>query len=542
MIKTQLTQSAAWRQLLDHAHALRGENMLDLFDGDPHRVRDFSAEACGIYLDYAKQRAARRTMELLLELARQQDVEGWRRRMLAGERINTTENRAALHVALRAPREASLSVDGVDVVPQVHAVLDRVFDFSERVRDGRWRGHAGDRITDVVNLGIGGSDLGPRMVCEALDEFADGPRTHFIANVDAAPLERLLQGLNPASTLWVVASKSFSTLETLSNARLARDWFLQNADEADIARHFVAVSTNRDEVVRFGIAPENMFEFWDWVGGRYSLWSAVGLPVVLALGPQRFRELLNGAHAMDGHFREAPLERNLPVLMALLAIWNSNFIGRGSQVLAAYTQNLASFVSWAQQLDLESNGKRVTRAGEEVDYATAPALWGDVGTNAQHAFFQMLHQGPTVHPVDFIVPVQPSHGLPQQHRQLVANALAQGWALMRGKSEGEVRVELKAAGLGGVALEAAIPHRVFPGNRPSNTLLLPRLDAYHLGALLALYEHRTFVQSVIWNINAFDQWGVELGKKLALRLLSDDGEDPDPSTTELLRRTRLHAE
>lgn len=539
---SRLTDSAVWRQLQDHAQAMRDARMLDLFASDAQRVRDFSAEAAGIYLDYAKQRASRRTVELLLALARQQDIEGWRMRMLAGERINVTEHRAALHVALRAPREMRLNVDGVDVMPQVHAVLDRMADFAERVRDGRWTGCSGARITDVVNLGIGGSDLGPRMVCEALGEFADGPRTHFVANVDAAPLEQLLGRLDPATTLWVVASKSFTTLETLSNARLARAWFLRSAGEADIARHFVAVSTNRAEVVRFGIAPENMFEFWDWVGGRYSLWSAVGLPVVLALGAQRFRELLAGAHEMDGHFRTAPLERNLPVMMALLAIWNSNFIGRGSQVLAAYTQSLASFVNWAQQLDLESNGKSVTRDGEWVDHPTAPALWGDVGTNAQHAFFQMLHQGPTIHPVDFIVPVQPSHRQPQQHRQLVANALAQSWALMRGKPASEVRAELSGAGLSGPALDAAVPHRVFPGNRPSNTLLLPRLDAYHLGALLALYEHRTFVQSVIWNVNAFDQWGVELGKKLALGLLSDEGEAPDPSTAELLRRTRLQTD
>ncbi|HEY0973982.1 MAG TPA: glucose-6-phosphate isomerase [Solimonas sp.] len=538
---SRLTERAVWRQLHDHAQALRSVRMLDLFAADPRRVEDFSVEASGLYLDYAKQRADRRAVALLLQLAVEQSVEAWRARMFAGERINATERRAALHVALRAPCESSMQVDGVDVVPQVHAVLDRMSAFAERVRDGRWTGFNGGRITDVVNLGIGGSDLGPRMVCEALGSFADGPRTHFIANVDAAPLELLLRQLDPATTLWIVASKSFTTLETLSNARLARAWFLQSASEVDVARHFVAVSTNRAEVERFGIDPANMFEFWDWVGGRYSLWSAVGLPIILGLGPQRFRELLDGAWSMDRHFEQAPLAQNMPVLMALLSIWNSNFVGRGSQVLAAYTQSLASFVNWAQQLDLESNGKSATRDGERVDYATAPALWGDVGTNAQHAFFQMLHQGPTVHPVDFIVPVRPSHDQPQQHRLLVANALAQGWALMRGKPEVEVREELRAAGLSGQELELAVPHRVFPGNRPSNTLLMPRLDAFHLGALLALYEHRTFVQSVVWNINAFDQWGVELGKKLALRLLSDGGEDPDPSTAELLRRTRLQS-
>jgi glucose-6-phosphate isomerase len=538
---TTLTESACWRSLQDHARAMRGVRVLDLFARDDGRVRDFSAEAAGLYLDYSKQRADRRTLELLLELARERGVEARRDQMFSGQPINHTEHRAALHSVLRAPRTARVMVEGVDVVAGVHVVLDQMTQFAQALRDGTWRGFTGKRITDVVNLGVGGSDLGPRMVCEALCEFASGPKMHFIANVDAAPLKTLLERLDPETTLWIVTSKTFTTLETMSNARLARSWFLSKAAETDIARHFVAVSTNTDEVSRFGIDPRNMFRFWDWVGGRYSLWSAVGLSIMLSLGPTRFRELLAGAHAMDQHFCAAPLQQNLPVLMALLAVWNSNFLGRGSQVLAAYTQSLASFVSWAQQLDLESNGKGVTRSGETVDYLTAPALWGDVGTNSQHAFFQMLHQGPTVHPVDFIVPVESAHGWPEQHRLLVANAYAQGWALMRGKSEAEVRIELAAAGLEGSALEAAIPHRVFPGNRPSNTLLLPRLDPFHLGALLALYEHRTFVQSVIWDINPFDQWGVELGKKLMLRLLDPQATElPDPSTAELMRRTFGH--
>ncbi len=536
---TRPTESALWQPLLEHAQAMRTTRMLDLFAADARRVADFSVEAAGLYLDYSKQRISRQTLGMLFELARQQDVEGWRDRMFAGERINHTESRAALHVALRAPREAEIEVDGVDVVPEIHAVLGRMADFAERVRDGRWTGYSGRRITDVVNIGIGGSDLGPRMVCEALAAEADGPRFHFIANVDAAPIEALLATLDPQTTLWIVVSKTFTTIETMSNARLMRDWFLKTASAADIPRHFVAVSTNAGEVARFGIAPENMFQFWDWVGGRYSLWSAVGLSIMVALGSRRFHAMLEGARAMDRHFIEAPLERNMPVLLAVLAVWNSNFLGRGSQILAAYAESLARFVAWAQQLELESNGKGVTREGQAVDYSTTPALWGDVGTNSQHAFFQMLHQGPTVHPVDFIVVVQAAHPWPQQHRLLVANALAQGWALMRGKSETEVRAELMAAGFGGDALEAAVPHRTFPGNRPSNTLLMPRLDAYHLGALLALYEHRTFVQSVLWNVNAFDQWGVELGKRLSLRLLGQGGEDPDPSTAELMRRTGL---
>ena len=538
---TRLTESALWQPLLEHAQTMRSTRMLDLFAVDRDRVADFSVEAAGLYLDYSKQRVSRQTLGLLFELARQQDVEGWRDRMFAGERINHTENRAALHVALRAPREAEIEVDGVDVVPEIHAVLGRMADFSERVRDGRWTGYSGRRITDVVNIGIGGSDLGPRMVCEALAAEADGPRFHFIANVDATPIETLLASLDPQTTLWIVVSKTFTTIETMSNARLVRDWFLKSGSPADIPRHFAAVSTNAAEVARFGIAPENMFQFWDWVGGRYSLWSAVGLSIMVALGSSRFHAMLEGARAMDRHFIEAPLERNMPVLLAVLAVWNSNFLGRGSQILAAYTESLARFVAWAQQLELESNGKGVTREGQAVDYSTTPALWGDVGTNSQHAFFQMLHQGSTVHPVDFIVVVQAAHRWPQQHRLLVANALAQGWALMRGKSEAEVRAELVAAGFSGDALEAAVPHRTFPGNRPSNTLLMPQLDAYHLGALLALYEHRTFVQSVLWNVNAFDQWGVELGKRLSLRLLGQGGEDPDPSTAELMRRTGLGA-
>lgn len=518
---------------------MRQTRLLDLFAADPHRVSEFGVEAAGLYLDYSKQRASPQTMELLLQLARQQDVEGWRDRMFAGERINLTERRAALHVALRAPRDASIAVDGHDVVPDVHAVLDRMAAFCERVREGSWTGYTDRRITDVVNIGIGGSDLGPRMVYEALGAHADGPRCHYVANVDAAPLQVLLHSLNPETTLWVVVSKTFTTAETMSNARLAREWFLSNGGEADIPRHFVAVSTNLAEVEKFGVRRENMFEFWDWVGGRYSLWSAVGLSVMLALGAPRFREMLAGAHAMDRHFATAPLARNMPVLLALLSVWNANFLGCGSQVLAAYAQDLACFVAWAQQLDLESNGKGVTRDGSAVDYDTVPALWGDVGTNSQHAFFQMLHQGPTIHPVDFILVTRMPHPWPQQHRLLLANALAQSWALMRGKSEGEVREELRATGLQGEALEAAVPHRTFPGNRPSNTLLLPVLDARHLGALLALYEHRTFVQSVLWDVNAFDQWGVELGKRLALSLLGQGGETPDPSTADLMKRVGL---
>ena len=535
-----LTQSAAWRALQQHALDLGGRSITDLFAADPGRVQAFSAEAAGLYLDYSKQRVDARTLELLLALAAQQDLPGWIGRMFSGEPINLTESRAAFHVALRAPREAATSAGGQDAAALVHGVLDRVYAFAGQLRGGGWRGATGRAITDVVNIGIGGSDLGPRMVCRALQGLADGPRLHFVANVDGAQLTTVLHGLEPATTLFIVTSKMFTTLETMANAGAARDWLSAALGPAATPRHFVAVSTNRAEVEKFGIDAANMFEFWDWVGGRYSLWSAVGLSSVVALGPERFRQLLAGAHAMDEHFRTAPPARNLPVLLGLLAVWNSNFLGSPSQLIAPYAQDLEYFVPWAQQLEMESSGKGVDREGRPVDYATTPVLWGDVGTNAQHAFFQMLHQGPQAHPVDFILPLKAAHRLDRQQDMLIANCLAQSAALMRGKSAAQVRTELQARGLSGAALEAAIPHRVFTGNRPSNTILLPRLDATHLGALLALYEHRTFVQSVLWNINAFDQWGVELGKQLAQSVLAamagDRGIDLDPSTRSLLER------
>ena len=535
-----LTQSAAWRALQQHARDLAGRSITELFDADAGRARAFSAAAAGLYLDYSKQRADARALELLLALARQQDLPGWIGRLFAGEAVNHTENRAAFHIALRAPREADLKLGGQDAAALVHGVLDRMAGFAGQLRSGSWRGATGRAITDVVNIGIGGSDLGPRMVCRALHSLADGPRLHFVANVDGAQLTAALHGLDPAATLFIVTSKMFTTLETMANAAAARDWLVSALGPAATPRHFVAVSTNRAEVEKFGIDAANMFEFWDWVGGRYSLWSAVGLSCMVALGPERFGQLLAGAHAMDQHFRTAPLPQNLPVLMGLLGVWNGNFLGSPSQLVAPYAQDLEYFVPWLQQLEMESNGKGVDREGQAVDYATTPVLWGDVGTNAQHAFFQMLHQGPQVHPVDFILPLKAAHRLDRQQDMLIANCLAQSAALMRGKSAGQVRAELQAKGLSGAALEAAIPHRVFGGNRPSSTLLLPQLDATHLGALLALYEHRTFVQSVLWNINAFDQWGVELGKQLAQSVLAamagDHRIDLDPSTRALLAR------
>jgi len=542
---SSLTESAAWLALREHAAQLAEGSIAELFAADAQRPQRFSAEAAGLYLDYSKQHADERALQLLLALAQQQDLPRWIGRMFAGEAINQTENRAVLHVVLRAPRHAPLRVDGQDVPAQVHAVLDRMCDFAEQVRSGSWLGATGRAITDVVNIGIGGSDLGPRMVCRALAAQADGPRVHFVANVDGTQLTSALHGLEPATTLFVITSKMFTTLETMANAGAARRWLVAALGEDAVRRHCVAVSTNRAEVLKFGIDAANVFEFWDWVGGRYSLWSAVGLSIVIAIGAEGFRQLLAGAHAVDEHFRSAPLEQNLPVLLGLLAVWNRNCLasrfGARSQVVAPYAQDLEYFVPWLQQLEMESNGKSVDRQGLPVDYATTPALWGDVGTNGQHAFFQMLHQGPAIHPVDFILPLRAAHPLQDQQRMLIANCLAQSSALMLGKSPQQVRAELQAKGMQGAALEAAVPHRVFAGNRPSNTILLPRLDAWHLGALLALYEHRTFVQSVIWNINAFDQWGVELGKQLAQSVLAAMAGDAqvglDPSTRTLLARS-----
>ncbi|ULQ45738.1 glucose-6-phosphate isomerase [Flagellatimonas centrodinii] len=534
------SRSAAWAALTPLAGSLPRLN--ELFAADPGRAERMTVTGPGCALDFSKQRVTPEALESLLVLADACDLRTAIGRLFAGERVNLTEGRAALHMALRAPPEAGFSVDGEPVGDAVESVLQQMTRFADAVRQGRWRGHGGAPIKDVVNIGIGGSDLGPRMVCEALQDQADGPRTHFVANVDAGQLSRVLRALDPQSTLFIITSKTFTTQETMANARAARAWCLAALPEAAIADHFVAVSTNAEAVVEFGIAPDNMFAFWDWVGGRYSVWSAVGLPVMLALGPPQFRKLLAGARAMDRHFVETPFATNLPVLMGLLAVWNHNLLGAGSQVVAPYAQALERFVNWLQQLEMESNGKCVSLDGEAVSRPTTPALWGDVGSNSQHAFFQMLHQGTQVHPVDFILPMAVTHRYPDQHRMLVANCLAQSAALMRGRDADTVRRELTDQGLRGDALEAAIPHRVFPGDRPSSTLLLDRLDPWHLGALMALYEHRTYVLSVLWDVNAFDQWGVELGKQLTRTVLGalagGEAGTLDPSTLALVRRFR----
>ncbi|MDP9196757.1 MAG: glucose-6-phosphate isomerase, partial [Pseudomonadota bacterium] len=473
--------------------------------------------AAGLFLDWSKNRITDETWKLLVTLARQQDVEGWRDRMFSGEIINTTEARAVLHTALRAPADSLIHRGGENVVPDIQAVLDRMETFVEAVRSGRWTGFGGQRITDVVNIGIGGSDLGPAMVTQALEPYRHPEmRFHFVSNVDGADITQTLKQCRPATTLFIIASKTFTTQETLANAHTARRWFLEDGgSDATVKKHFVAVSTNAEKVAAFGIDPQNMFGFRDWVGGRYSLWSPVGLSVALSIGMDGFRQLLAGAHDMDRHFRTVPLEDNMPVILALLGIWYVNFWNAHAHAVLPYDQLLARFPAFLQQLDMESNGKGVDRRGQPVEYATGPAVFGEPGTNGQHAFYQLIHQGPQFIPADFIAAIHSPYAVEDHHRMLLANFLAQTRALMCGKTEGEVRRELEAAGLSGPALEALVPHKVFPGNRPTNTILYSRLDPRTLGALIALYEHKVFVQGVIWNINSFDQWGVELGKQLA---------------------------
>jgi glucose-6-phosphate isomerase len=499
--------------------------MRAMFADDPRRFDDFSVRAAGLFLDYSKNRIRRSTLPLLLDWAAQRGVAAQRDAMFRGDKINLTEHRAVLHTALRAPRQdgnEKLIVDGQDIGRDVHAVLERMKDFSQAVRNKTWRGYSGKPITDIVNIGIGGSDLGPKMAVLALRPLVDPDlRLHFVSNVDGHDLDAVLQGLDPATTLFIVASKTFVTAETMLNAQSARHWLLAHASVADLPKHFVAVSTNTDLVTAFGIDAENMFPFWDWVGGRYSIWSAIGLSLALAIGFERFTEFLAGAHAMDCHFRDAPLARNMPVLLALVAIWNRNFMGCGSLSIAAYHQDLSRFPAYLQQLEMESNGKRVRMDGSATGDASCPVIWGDCGTNGQHAYFQLLHQGSDVIPVDFIACLHPSHHLPGHQAMLLANCFAQSEALMRGKTADEVRQDLRAQGLAPDAIEGLVAHKTFPGNRPSNTILMEQLTPHALGALIALYEHKTFVQGVMWGVNSFDQWGVELGKVLAQDILRE---------------------
>ena len=541
-----LESSPAWAALTEHHHEVASLEMRELFEHDSERFAHFSIELGPILFDFSKNRITRETINLLGELASAAGVDAAVREMFSGSAINWTEDRAVLHVALRNRSNTPIEVDGVDVMPAVNTVLEKMRVFSDDLRSGRWLGATGKPIRTVVNIGIGGSDLGPVMITEALGAYHDGPDVRFISNVEATDYVQKIGGLDPEETLFVVASKTFTTQETMTNAHTARKWLVGELGEEAVARHFVALSTNHEAVVAFGIEPQNVFEFWDWVGGRYSSWSAIGLTIAVAVGFDRFVELLEGAHAMDRHFAGTPFDRNIPVLMALLGVWYANFFNAASHAVLPYDQYLHRFPAYLQQGDMESNGKAVDRDGNPVNYTTGPVIWGEPGTNGQHAFFQLIHQGTQLIPCDFIGAVNPAHPEGDHHEKLMANFFAQTEALMRGKTEHEARAELASQGLDAEAIDALAPHKVFPGNRPSNTILLDRLTPRSLGMLVAAYEHKTFVQGVIWRINSFDQWGVELGKVLAKTILAEEeallaGDNVDlsrhdSSTAELLRR------
>jgi glucose-6-phosphate isomerase len=534
-----LTERPAWKALEAHYQQVRELHLRKLFGDDPGRGERMTAEAAGLYLDYSKNRLTDQTLKLLLQLA---EASGLRARidaMFRGDQINLTEKRAVLHVALRAPKGASIVVDGENVVPQVHAVLDKMANFSDRVRSGAWLGHTGKRIRNVINIGIGGSDLGPVMAYEALKHYSERAMTfRFVSNVDGTDFAEAVQDLDPSETLFIISSKTFTTLETMTNAHTARTWSLAGlgGDEGSVARHFVAVSTNAEGVAQFGIDTANMFEFWDWVGGRYSMDSAIGLSTMLAIGPDHFRAMLDGFHQMDEHFRTAPFASNLPVLLGLLAVWYNNFFGAQTVAVLPYEQYLKRFPAYLQQLTMESNGKHVTLEGTGVTYQTGAIYWGEPGTNGQHSFYQLIHQGTRLIPCDFIAFMQPLHPLGRHHDILLANVFAQTEALAFGKTPEEVKAEGTPDWL--------VPHRVFQGNRPSNTILAVRLTPETLGKLVALYEHSVFTQGTIWNVNSFDQWGVELGKALAQRIMPEleSREEPrldhDTSTNTLIRRYR----
>jgi glucose-6-phosphate isomerase len=538
-----VTEFPAWNALSVHFQKIDRLHLRDLFAQEPKRGERLTAEAAGIYLDYSKNRITHETLGLLLQLAEESGLRARIEAMFSGEKINLSERRAVLHVALRAPKGQSILVDGENVVPEVHTVLDRMTDFANRVRGGAWRGHTGKRICNVVNIGIGGSDLGPVMAYEALKHYSDRAMTfRFVSNVDGTDFAEATRDLDAAETLFIISSKTFTTLETMTNARSARNWSLAGlgGDEKSVAKHFVAVSTNAKEVTKFGIDTANMFGFWDWVGGRYSMDSAIGLSTMLAIGPDNFRAMLGGFHEIDEHFRTAPFERNLPVLMGLLAVWYNNFFGTQTVAVLPYEQYLKRFPAYLQQLTMESNGKHVTLDGNPVSYETGPIYWGEPGTNGQHSFYQLIHQGTRLIPCDFIAFHETLNRLGEQHDMLLANVFAQGEALAFGKTVDEVRAEGSPDWL--------VPHRVFEGNRPSNTILLERLTPAALGKLTALYEHSVFTQGTIWNIDSFDQWGVELGKVLAQRIIPEltSRDEPklghDSSTNTLINRYRKFRE
>jgi len=545
---SSVNRTSQWQALQAHWDELSGVRMQDLFAQDPTRPERMSLRAADVFVDYSKNLVTGETLKLLLGLAAVVDLPGWIHRMFAGEAINNTEGRAVLHIALRNRSDRPIYLDGKDVMPGINQVLQRLEAFVATVRNGDWKGFTCKRITDVVNIGIGGSNLGPLMVCEALRPYqSDALRVHFVSNVDGTHLAETVRGLDPATTLFVVASKTFTTMETMTNANSARAWLVKALGEAAVANHFVAVSTNESKVVEFGIDPNNMFGFWDWVGGRYSLWSAIGLPIALAVGMDRFVELLEGAHAMDEHFRSADPDKNLPVILGLLGVWYANFAGARTHAVLPYDQSLRYLPAYLQQGDMESNGKRVTRAGESVDYTTGPVVWGEPGTDGQHAFFQLIHQGTQLIPADFIAPINSHNPLGDHHTKLIANFFAQTEALMRGRTQDEARAEMQAAGMSPSDIDQLPPHRTFPGDRPTNTILVEWLTPRTLGALIAMYEHRIFTQGVIWGINSYDQWGVELGKQLAGVILKEletgkAGAGHDASTQGLIEYFLQHRE
>ncbi len=543
------TQLDAWKNLEQHYPRMAPLHMRDLFAQDPQRFQKFSIRFGDILLDYSKNRITEQTMALLFELARQADLHGWIEKMFTGAKINTTEHRAVLHIALRNRSNRPILVEGVDVMPEVNAVLAHMRTFANEIRSGSWTGYTGQRITDVVNIGIGGSDLGPVMVTEALKPYAQRDlKVHFVSNVDGTHLAETLRLVHPETVLFIIASKTFTTQETLTNAHSAKDWFLRSAgDPAHVAKHFVALSTNAAEVSKFGIDTKNMFAFWDWVGGRYSLWSAIGLSIAVAIGMDHFEELLTGAHLMDEHFRTAPLEQNLPVILALLGIWYNNFFGAQTQAILPYDQYMHRFPAYFQQGDMESNGKSVTREGQPCTWSTGPVIWGEPGTNGQHAFYQLIHQGTKLIPCDFLAPIETQNPLGEHHPILLSNFFAQTEALMKGKTPAEVRAELGSARLSAEELEKLVPQKTFAGNKPTNSILFQRLTPRTLGSLIAMYEHKIFTQGIIWNVNSFDQWGVELGKQLAKVILPElKGSHPvtshDSSTNGLINYYREQRE
>jgi glucose-6-phosphate isomerase len=545
---SDLIESPAWKALAAHSDAMKPVLLRDLFAAEPARFERLSLEMGDVLVDYSKNRVTEETMKLLFDLARQAKVFEWRDRMFAGEKINRTEDRAVLHVALRNRSNRPILVDGKDVMPEVNAVLAKMREFTDSVRSGTWKGHTGKRITDIVNIGIGGSDLGPSMASLALKPYwQPGMRAHFVSNVDGTQMVEALKEVNAEQTLFVVESKTFTTEETLMNARSARDWLVAKlGSEAAVPRHFVAVSTATAEVVKFGIDPRNMFGFWDWVGGRYSLWSAIGLPIALLIGMDRFEEFLAGGHATDEHFRSAPLEKNVPVVLAMLGVWYMNFFGASTHAILPYDQYMSRFAAYFQQGDMESNGKRVDHDGRFIeDYTTGPVVWGEPGTNGQHAFYQLLHQGTRLVPCDFLAPLETHNELGHHHRTLLANFFAQPEALMRGKTPEEARAELEAQKLAPARVAELVPHKTFPGNRPTTSILFTKLTPKTLGSLIAMYEHKIFVQGIVWKIFSFDQWGVELGKQLAKKIepeLEAKGlvTTHDASTNALINRYKRH--